>query len=202
MYEKSDKKAFEAYQEFLAIKRHFNSNYDFFKYNGKVKASFDSLMQKRDRYKYYVLGGMKERKERILANILKNPKVWVGDIVSKDGETVYREFKKRLDSLDYVFSQEMEKLDLDFRSNFVVKDGNSLPNLVKLYIMEEISLETFLILREISGFGDVWATKLKGNPVYDDIRTVCENYKPFLSIDYKKFRRVVYNKLKTVETQN
>ena len=42
---------FEAYTLFLAIKNHFvKADYDYFKYNGKVSASFNSFLARKDKY--------------------------------------------------------------------------------------------------------------------------------------------------------
>ena len=38
-----------AYKTYLAIKQHFTSNYDYKKYNGKVKATEESFLKRRDR---------------------------------------------------------------------------------------------------------------------------------------------------------
>ena len=46
----------------------------------------------------------KEAKDFILANILKNPNVWIGNLIYSDEATaVYTEWSKRQQSLSYVF---------------------------------------------------------------------------------------------------
>ena len=42
---------FEVYKMYLALKQHFTkSDYDYFKYEGKVRANENSFEQRRDRY--------------------------------------------------------------------------------------------------------------------------------------------------------
>ena len=41
---------FNAYKLYLAVKNHFTTNYDFFKYNGKVNAKEDSFLKRRDKF--------------------------------------------------------------------------------------------------------------------------------------------------------
>ena len=42
---------YNAYITYLAIKQHFTSpEYDFIKYNGKVRASKDSFLKRRDKF--------------------------------------------------------------------------------------------------------------------------------------------------------
>ena len=43
----------ECYKVYMAIRLHFISkSYDYFKYNGKVKASNDSFYKRRDKYRF------------------------------------------------------------------------------------------------------------------------------------------------------
>ena len=41
---------YNAYIEYLAIKKHFTSSYNYHKYNGKVNASFETFVQRRDAF--------------------------------------------------------------------------------------------------------------------------------------------------------
>ena len=41
---------FDAYKTYLAIKQHFTSGYDYFKYNGKVKAKIESFLKRKDKF--------------------------------------------------------------------------------------------------------------------------------------------------------
>ena len=40
---------FKAYKLYLAVKNHFTTSYDYFKYNGKVNAKEDSFLKRRDK---------------------------------------------------------------------------------------------------------------------------------------------------------
>ena len=52
MFDEGERKGFAAYVTFLAIKQHFTvDSYDFFKYNGKVNAKYDSFVTKNDKIK-------------------------------------------------------------------------------------------------------------------------------------------------------
>ena len=41
--------AFDAYKIYIALKSHFNSDYDINKYNGKTSVSLDSFLKRSDR---------------------------------------------------------------------------------------------------------------------------------------------------------
>jgi hypothetical protein len=53
---------FTAYSEYLAIKRHFTTKYDYFKYNGKVNVSKESFESRRDAYQFQRLSKKKDYK--------------------------------------------------------------------------------------------------------------------------------------------
>ena len=49
----SSKDAFEVYICYLAMKRHFTSSYDYFKYNGKVNARVDAFENRKDKFFFF-----------------------------------------------------------------------------------------------------------------------------------------------------
>ena len=43
---------FEAYKEYIALKLHFTSDYDYFKYNGKTNVTLHSFEERKDKYHF------------------------------------------------------------------------------------------------------------------------------------------------------
>ena len=43
---------YESYKLYLGIKLHYNSDYDFNKYHGKVSASFSSFLKRNDKFQF------------------------------------------------------------------------------------------------------------------------------------------------------
>ena len=43
---------FEAYRIFLAMKSHFNNDYDYVKYNGRITAKLESYSKRKDRHTF------------------------------------------------------------------------------------------------------------------------------------------------------
>lgn len=193
-----DEKSYELFVYYLAIKRHFSSdNYDFFKYNGKIKASKDSFSRRKDRYFFYKITKKYDSKNFILANVLANQKAWIGDIANSENcERIYNDWAKRNESMQYTFKEDLSKLGDDPRKTFKVKDGQ-LPQILKLYIQDKICIETLLILENLFGIFGYWNKKLGDNPVYVDINTLCGRYYPFF-IESKNFNR---KKLKSISKE-
>ena len=46
---------YEAYTTYLALKLHFSTDYDFFRYNGKVSASPESFKKRKEKYQFVKL---------------------------------------------------------------------------------------------------------------------------------------------------
>ena len=185
MYSTTD--AFDIYVYYLALKRHFTSNYDFFKYNGKVKANAMSFENRKDKFFFYKLSKKKEAKDIILANMLANPNAWAGELLDDKAESIYKEWIKRKQSLTYQFKSDIINLDDQFNDNFVVKDGQH-PRLLKLYMMNDISLETLVMICDITKCLGHWEKNISDTIVFPDINKLVRKYRPFLDYDKQKIQ--------------
>ena len=129
----STRDAFELYSYYMAIKKHFTSTYDFVKYGGKMRLTVDGFENRKDKFFFYKLSKRKDAKDFILANILKKPDLWIGNLIdSHEAEEVYTEWSKRQQSLTYTFKNDLDELDDDFNANIVVEDG-AYPKLLSLF---------------------------------------------------------------------
>jgi hypothetical protein len=187
--------AFEAYKAYLAIKSHFtNKNYDYFKYNGRTKASKKTFEQRRDKYFFTKLAQRKSEVVNILVSNFMHSDAWVGDIVNEQqSETNYISWKRRQESLTYIFTNDLDKLDEDFNSNFEVVDGQY-PNLLKLYLRDEISPETILILNDMTNAFKYWNKNIKDTIIWPMTYHKLRKYRPFFTIDLNKFKSIVVSR--------
>jgi hypothetical protein len=194
-----------AYKTYLAIRNHFNSSYDYFKYNGKVKVSNDSFLKRRDKFFFAKI----ERKYRgqelvyfFVANFLSDDQSWSGSLVGSESEKNYVEWRKRIESLKYNFRLECESIyneiesqDISFDDYFKVVDANH-PRLLRKYLGKHLSLETFTIMDGILNFTKQWNSELKDDIMYCTVREKSNKYNPFLQVDlqaYKKVMRSVFS---------
>lgn len=184
--------AFECYKEYLALKNHFSKpDYDYFKYNGKLRANADSFNTRKDKLFFQKLAKHPDVHNFLVANLSENEKHWIRDLAySENAEKTYKNWLKRQQSLSYIFKQELGKLDSDFNRNFVVK-SNEHPLLLKLFLAKEISLETLCLLLEFTGAKKHWDNKMQYDLVYDIVKTKIEKYTPFIRCDREKLRKVV-----------
>ena len=185
-----NEESFNAYVKYLAMKKHFTSdNYDYMKYNGKVRASFDSFRTRNDTYYFAKLIKMDDWENVLLANMIMNSNTWIRDIVEEDGEKNYLEWKKKIDSLGYIFGSDLKKLNEDYKSNFISNGQH--PEIMTLYLQKKISLETFSILTHMANIFDYWSEKIVDKIVARDIIRLSRKYYPFLNVDVKRFKTIV-----------
>lgn len=183
--------AFRVYVDYLALKRHFTTDsYDYKKYNGKVRASFDSFQTRNDAFFFYKLSNKKDWHNMILANILKNNNIWIREILEESGERIYAEWEGKMGALTYNFKDDLSRLKDNYADNFIPVNGQH-PYIMSLYLQNKISLETFTILSNISNIYDRWSNEIVDKVVARDIIRLSKKYYPFLEIDRKKFSEIV-----------
>lgn len=184
-------KSFKAYVDYLALKKHFTTKgYDYQKYNGKVRASFDKFQTRPDTFFFYKLSKKRDYKNILISNMIKNPNVWIRDVIDENGIETYNDWVKRIESLSYTFKIELNKLNGEYKENFIVPAGQH-PRLMTLYLQKQISLETFTILSHISKTFDYWEKEIVDKIVAYDIIQLLRKYYPFLEVDEKKFSKIV-----------
>jgi len=184
-----------AYSKYVALKNHFTSDaYDYFKYSKKSRISSASLNKRSDKYFFFRLAKKGDAIEDFLvANLIDNPKVWVGELLSDKGEVTYKEWKRKKESLSYSFREEIEFLSglesEDLNKIFEIRSGEH-PTIIKKYFQKEISIETLIILNELLTFMKKYDTILN-DPLYNEVSRMCKKYRPFMDIDISKCRAIV-----------
>lgn len=183
--------SFNWYVKYLAMKKHFTTDgYDYHKYNGKIRASFDTFRTRNDAYFFEKLSNKENPEKLIVANMVVKPNVWIREIVEQEGEDRYIDWQKKIDSLSRIFKTELNLLDDNFQANFTSVNGQH-PFIMTMYLQKKISLETFSILAKISNIFPYWEKEIVDKIVARDIIRLIKKYKPFLEIDEKKFKDIV-----------
>ncbi len=188
---------FETYKSYLGLKNHFTKEkYDYIKYCGKSRASIESFYKRKDRFFFEKISRQKNDEEVIdffVANFVScdDPQaLWIGEIM-RNGEKNYTNWKKRTQSLSYVFKEEIGNVfgGKKFDEMFEIK-GTKHPDIVKEHLQGNISLETFLILEKILGFKKDFDKKL-GDPVWKFLSLRMEKYNSFLNIDVFRYKKIL-----------
>jgi hypothetical protein len=173
------------------MKKHFtDAKYDYHKYNGKIRASYDKFRTRNDAYFFAKLSERDNPEKLMLANFIVKPDIWIRTILEQEGEDRYTEWQRKIDSLSRVFSQDLNQLDDNYQANFTSVNGQH-PLLITLYLQQKITLETITILATISNIFPYWDKEIVDKIVAGDIIKLIRKYRPFLEIDEKKFKDFV-----------
>jgi|TARA_Y100000033_G_scaffold4936_1_gene4086 hypothetical protein len=187
---------FDAYKQYLSLKNHFTKEkYDYHKYCGKSRATVKSFYKRKDRFWFEKLARNKDDKEVIeffVSNFITctDPsKLWIGEMI-REGEGRYTDWKKRTQSLSYIFKEETEKLfdNQDFNYLFSTKTGH--PVILKKYLGGDVSVETMVILDKILGYRQEFDKELQ-DPVWETVSMRMRKYSPFLNIDVFHYKKIL-----------
>ena len=181
---------FESYKLYNALKLHFETDgYDAIKYHFKTSVKPTSFFKRKDKFFFAKLAKTyeSELKEFYIANF-KNDVKYVGDMLNEGGERYYRDHKKIMESLTYQFQTDINKLydmDVPFDSLLEAEENNH-PLIIKLWMQEEILLETVVILDSLLGFVERENKKITDTIIWPDIYRKIMKYKPFVKFDRDK----------------
>jgi len=190
----TSREGYDAYTLYLGIKLHFYSNdYDFVKYNGKVKADIKSFLKRKDKYHFGKLFRTykHELQDFYIANLSRKD-LWAGDLLSDECVKVYKEWKKNNQKLSYLFETEVNDLlrKKNIQKVLEVKNGQH-PILLKEFMAKKVSLETICIMDEIIGFTKDWDRLISERIIYPGIHVKINKYKSFVEFNRMKYKSIL-----------
>jgi hypothetical protein len=178
---------FETYQTYLALKSHFTSNYDFYKYNGKVSASETAFRKRKDSLFFGKVGLHDNPFEFLLCHVSNNPKVYIRDIAyKKSAQLEYEDWKKRFDNPLFFYEQELKELVPKWKR---VKKGQH-PFALKAYLTGDLSLNSFCMFMSFDQTLEKYNDVLSNDIIWHDIKQLVTNYRPFLKYDQNKVNQI------------
>ena len=105
-------------------------------------------------------------------------------------ERRYTDWKKKVESLSYVFKEESEDLFQNNDMDEVFDCSQGHPIVLKKFLGGNISLETLVIYDRILGYGNNFDKKLK-DPVWETVSRRVRKYTPFLNIDVFRYKKIL-----------
>jgi len=188
---------YDVYKYYMAMKLHFESDsYEAPKYNYKTSARPQSFFKRRDKYHFAKLGRKFDEPEELInfftAQFTASDKTWVGDMLQD--EEKYTDWQKRQQSLSYNFEQDINKLAEEagtFDEMLETREGNNYPLVIEMFLQDEISLETVVILDRLTGFMRRADRTISETIVWPDLSKRIRKYGLLLRFDKDRMRRVV-----------
>ena len=186
---------FESYKLYNALKLHFEQEgYDAFKYNFKTNVKPTSFLKRKD--KYFFAKVARQYEKDMMGYYVSNFKhgvSYVGEMINECGEDNYKNHKRILESIHRHFSVDINILSeqkVNFEELFESYDGQ-LPFVIQLWMQEEISLETVIILNSLLGFVPRESSKITDTIMWPDVKKRIEKYTPFVSFNSDKCKNLL-----------
>ena len=187
---------FDAYRCYLSLKNHFTKDhYDYHKYRGKTRATVQAFYKRKDRFwfeKFARSKNDKEVEEFFVSNFIYSTDpatMWIGEMI-KEGEGRYTEWKKKVQSLSYIFKEEAENIFEEKKVDDVFNCSKGHPPILKSYLGGGTSLETMVICDIIFGYAKNFDKRLK-DPVWETVSRKIRKYSPFLNIDVFRYKKIL-----------
>ena len=184
---------YEVYQKYLSLKQHFNKkDYDYFKFQGRVRANEASFEKRKDKHHFIRLSKIYKDEELtkfFVSNFVVSKDLWVGNATSAEGRQNYIAWKAKIQSLPYVFENEIEVMfdeNENFNDIFNVEDGQH-PPIVRHVFGNEVSLETFVVLDSILNFSSKFNENIEETVIWPELYSMCNNYAPFVVVNKQKY---------------
>jgi len=181
---------FEVYKFYLALRLHFTTDkYDVIQQRGKVRASKAAFARRKDLYSLKKVARTytdKEIADFLVANFVSGDR-W-GGMFDAEAKDRYLEWKKRQESLGYVFTNDLDTLtqDKNLLDTFTCEKGQH-PYILKQYLSKSIHIETVVLLDKMFGFVDKFSKETDDTIVWPDIARLIKKYRPFLKVDLEKY---------------
>ena len=187
---------FDAYRCYLSLKNHFTKDhYDYIKYRGKTRATVKAFYKRKDRFWFEKFARQKKDKEVeefFVSNFIYSTDpatVWIGEMI-KEGEGRYTEWKKKVQSLTYIFKEETESVFENRKVDDMFDCSKGHPPILKSYLGGDISLESMVIYDRIFDYGKDFDKRLK-DPVWETVSRKIKKYSPFLNIDVSRYKKIL-----------
>jgi len=188
---------YETFGLYESLKLHFSKDsYDFFKYNGKTNISITVFENRKDKYHFYKLSRKYSNKDILIdflvANLLKDEKIWVGKLLEEDSEVTFRSRQKVIQSLSYVFENDCINLFENTNDpNSILKTDGDYPKLLTMQTRKEVTIETVCLLNQILNFLPMWEKKITDTIMAPIHLRKIKKYTPFLPSDIVKYKLIL-----------
>lgn len=193
-----------AYLLFLALRTHFTSNrYDFFQMHGKLRATKESYLKRKDKYFFEKLAKLynsEELRDFYIANFLEDVK-YVTNLLDDQAHKNYMQYLRRKQSLTYNFGEEVDMLLTTPCEELFKTNDDKYPGIIVEYLQKGISPETMVILDDFIRFSNKFDKYYDGDVIWPKVSLKVKKYRPFLKYDKNKFKHILKEKINGTDTR-
>lgn len=186
---------YAAFRIYTAIKLHFDSDsYDYFKYNGNVRATPDSFNKRNDVYFFEKLAKEYDLNTIVYKNLAQvrlagggTNKYWIKDLLSRDNDKEYFRWKAYVDSYPIYLKNELGSIreflllneGLTFSELFLHKRDGVDPIFLKWIVSRKYTEECILAIQKAMKCFEILG--LNNNKFHEDLYKYYNKYLPFIS---------------------
>ena len=183
---------FEVYKLYNALKLHFEQDsYDAVKYNFKTTVNPQSFFKRKDKYFFAKIGkNQKDIQNFFVFNFIEDMK-YIGDMMDIEGQQNYTKHKKIHESLTREFEKDINTMTGQFDDLLVVNNINTPPKIIEMWMEEEVSLETVVILDSLTDFVYWEGKKITETLFWPDVSRKITKYSPFVNFNREKCLDIV-----------
>ena len=183
---------FDVYKLYNALKLHFEQDsYDAIKYNYKTTVNPNSFFKRKDKYFFAKLGkNQKDLQNFFVFNFIEDMK-YVGDMMDIEGQQNYTKHKKIHESIHREFEKDINTITEQFDNLLVVNTINTPPKIIEMWMEEEVSLETVVILNSLTDFIRVEGKKITETLFWPDVSRKITKYGPFVNFSKEKCLNII-----------
>lgn len=193
-----DSHSYDTFLIYQAIRLHFTTSYDFYKYGGVIPNMSEKIFNQRsDKFNFYKLSrqySILEFQNFCVANFVYGEDAfYTRNLLKEDAKTAYRKWKTINESLTYRFTNDtLTVMDqVENPQELMLVPPNGYPKLLSNVFDETITTETLIIMDDLLGFMPMWSKKIEDTVVFPGFKIKCEKYKPFINYDKIKFKKVL-----------
>ena len=111
---------------------------------------------------------------------------YVGDMMDIEGQQNYTKHKKIHESLTREFEKDINTMTGQFDDLLVVNNINTPPKIIEMWMEEEVSLETVVILNSLTDFVYWEGKKITETLFWPDVSRKIIKYSPFVNFSKEK----------------
>lgn len=176
--------AYETYLQYTALRLHFTSKYDYFKYKGAVKRTVSNFetINPNERRLFENIAALKEPKTYLVGNFIFGESNYIRDFNNDN----YLKYRKFLTNGDYYLKEDLGKMKKPLKDNFQLEDENDIPYISQLLMSDDITLYTGGVFNALID----WTSKVKNPLIKDQTGYINKTYK-FFRIDLNKSKKII-----------
>ena len=179
---------------FTALRLHFSKGkYDYFRMNGKIRITKEGFNRRSDRTFFEMISreyNAQQLRDFFIANLLED-KYYIKEFFYDNADTFYTDYTRRRQSLSYNCTNDMVRtFDQGLREPFHTY-SDSYPVLVLLFLRRTISIETMVILDDLTGYTRKFDKHYSDDIIWSNISKKISKYRPFLKYDKVKMGKIL-----------